>query len=307
MHTSKLALIAVTTYIATSGIVGIASAKTLPHHAITSFSLTANPTSLAVGSPTTLTVAVPPDSPTGVYPSGDFVTVSNAPTNQVVWQYPTNTNASYLFTAPDWQTDHAASFPSSSANWRSTTKRRYYSLGDIASFNGITAHQQTRPAQSTDKRNVDVQPIRSILSPVTTKLAHAVMVDKVYTTTGKLVSLPRNRPDLFTAWWCPHCHAALGQLKTEHDLGKFNLVSIYVNGDTSKPVTTWKRAFTLTEGALRKIGVSIPASHIYLAMPNSPINTQIKGVPTLWEFSKRGVRQLVGTPSAASVWRQARL
>jgi hypothetical protein len=55
MHTSKLALIAVTTYIATSGIVGIASAKTLPHHAITSFSLTANPTSLAVGSPTTLT------------------------------------------------------------------------------------------------------------------------------------------------------------------------------------------------------------------------------------------------------------
>ena len=147
----------------------------------------------------------------------------------------------------------------------------------------------------------------SILSPVAATLAHAVEKDKVYSSTGKLVSLPRNRPDLFTAWWCPHCHAALGQLKAERDLGKFNLVSIYVNGDTTKPVTTWKRAFALTEGALRKIDVSIPVSHIYLAMPNSPLNTQIKGVPTLWEFNQRGAQAFVGTPSTASVWRQARL
>lgn len=141
----------------------------------------------------------------------------------------------------------------------------------------------------------------SILSPVVAPLAHAVEKDKVYTVTGKLVTLPQNRPDLFTAWWCPHCHTALGQLKAEHDLGKFNLISIYVNSNTPEPVTTWKQAFALTEGALHKIGVSIPVSHIYIAMPDSPLNTQIKGVPTLWEFNQRGTQALVGTPSTASV------
>ena len=146
---------------------------------------------------------------------------------------------------------------------------------------------------------------QTILPPlVTASLAHAVEKDKVYTATGKLVSLPRNRPDLFTAWWCPHCHAALSQLKAEHDLNKFNLVSIYVNGDTSKPVTRWKQALALTETALHKIGVTIPLNHIYLAMPNSPINAQIHGVPTLWEFSNHGVREMVGTPSNASVWKR---
>jgi hypothetical protein len=298
MSTAKLPTIAVIAYIVTSGIVGIASAKTLPHHTINTFRLTANPTSLAVGSPTTLTVAVPTNTPTSAYPSGEFVTVSNAQSNQVVWPYPTNTTASYLFTTPDWQTGNSTSFSSSSANSWSATKQGYYSLSDITSFNGIATHPTTHKVSTLRE---------SILSPVTTKLAHAVMADKVYTSTGKLVSLPRNRPDLFTAWWCPHCHAALLQLKTEHDLNKFNLVSIYVYGDTTKPVTTWKRAFALTEDALRKIGVSIPASHIYLAMPDSSLNTQIKGVPALWEFSKRGVRELVGTPSTASVWRQTRL
>ncbi len=145
----------------------------------------------------------------------------------------------------------------------------------------------------------------AILSPVAVTLARVVEADKVYTASGKLVMLPRNRPDMFAAWWCPHCHAALLQLKADNELGKVNLISIYVSGDTSKPVTTWKRARALTEDALHQLGVNIPASHIFLAMPNSPINTQIRGVPTLWKFGKHGVSEMVGTPSGQATWIQA--
>ena len=42
--------------------------------------------------------------------------------------------------------------------------------------------------------------------------------------------------------------------------------------------------------------------YIYLAMPSSQINTQIHGVPTLFLFSKSGVREQVGAPATASAW-----
>ena len=144
----------------------------------------------------------------------------------------------------------------------------------------------------------------SILTTVPHAIVKAVTSEKVYTSTGKLVTLPTNQPDLFAAWWCPHCHEALKQLKVDGDIGKFNLVSIYVNGDTTKPVKTWKQALALTEKSLHQLGVKVPISHIYLAMPNSPINRQISGVPTLWKFAKgKQAKELVGTPSTANVWK----
>ena len=144
----------------------------------------------------------------------------------------------------------------------------------------------------------------SILTTVPHVLVKAVTSDKVYTSTGKLVTLPTNQPDFFAAWWCPHCHEALKQLKVDHKLGTFDLISIYVNGDTTKPVKTWKQALALTERSLRQLGVKVPISHIYLALPNSPINRQISGVPTLWKFAKgKQAKELVGTPSTASVWK----
>ena len=135
------------------------------------------------------------------------------------------------------------------------------------------------------------------------KLVSQVEKNTVYTSTGKLVKLPQNRPDLFAAWWCPHCHDALGQIKADGKLGKFNLISIYVDGNTSSPVTSWKQALTLTETALHKIDVNIPMDHIYLVMPDSPINTEIKGVPTLLKFDGRSVQEMVGAPIGANVWK----
>ena len=142
------------------------------------------------------------------------------------------------------------------------------------------------------------------MQTVNPKLVAQIENETVYTANGMVVPFPTDRPVLFTAWWCPHCHDALQQLKTDGLHTTFNLVSVFVNdGATSGTVQTWKQALTLTEDGLHNSDLSIPSSHIYLVMPNSPINTQIHGVPTLWTFRKSGVMEVVGTPTVGSVWK----
>ena len=149
---------------------------------------------------------------------------------------------------------------------------------------------------------LSVTGIAATTQKANTTLTSQVENDTVYTFNGARVLLPKNKPDLFVAWWCPHCHAALQQLKAEHDLDRFNLISVYASGDTSTPITSWRQVKALTSESLHQLNVSIPTDHIFLAMPSSPLNMQIQRVPTLWKFRSTSVDTLVGTPANANVW-----
>ncbi len=140
------------------------------------------------------------------------------------------------------------------------------------------------------------------LQPAALSLTKSLEGDKVYNAKGKVVKLPTSIPVLFAAWWCPHCHEALKQIKTDHDLSKINVVSIYANGDTTKPVTTWHQALALTEKGLREAGVSIPLSHLFITLPTNTVNHQINGVPQLWKFKNKSALTMIGTPGSANVW-----
>ena len=170
---------------------------------------------------------------------------------------------------------------------------------------GASAAVQTKHpivVKSTTHNKSKPSGVITYLQPMALSITKSLEKDTVYNSKGKVVKLPTSTPVLFAAWWCPHCHEALQQIKTDHDLNKINVVSVYINGDTTKPVTTWRQALTLTEKGLREAGVSIPLSHLFVTLPTNRVNRQITGVPQLWKFSGKQAHSMIGTPNSASVW-----
>jgi len=126
----------------------------------------------------------------------------------------------------------------------------------------------------------------------------------VWNAQGRLVRLPTQRPILVFAWWCPHCHAALQELKRLGDLNRFTFVSLWINAGTARPITiqTEQQAATVTKRELAAIGVRLPADHLYFAQPRSTMSHLIHGVPTILVPSVHGWTTDNGAPTSGAQW-----
>ncbi|MHB1683262.1 MAG: hypothetical protein ACYCYO_10675 [Bacilli bacterium] len=124
--------------------------------------------------------------------------------------------------------------------------------------------------------------------------------------TGRRMSLPRNRPVLFFAWWCPWCHRELATLQRYGDLRRITLVSLYLNAPEkgNKPVVIRdiQDGVRVTEMGLQQAGVHVPPNHVLYVMPNNPLNKIIAGVPVWVERTAFGWYVLNGTPGESAVW-----
>jgi len=136
------------------------------------------------------------------------------------------------------------------------------------------------------------------------KVEHLSLLDSQ----GHSVHLPTNRPVLFFAWWCPHCHAALRALKRDKDLSHLTFVSMYLNAMPAhgKPalIRTANDAKQITESSLASLGIHIPSDHILYLMPRSAANSTAMGVPVLVEHTRSGWYAMNGAPSDSTVWQR---
>ena len=131
-----------------------------------------------------------------------------------------------------------------------------------------------------------------------------VLHASVWNAQGRLVRLPTQRPILVFAWWCPHCHAALRELKRLGDLNRFTFVSLWINAGTARPIAiqTAAQANAVTIRGLAAIGVHLPADHLYLAPPTSTMSHLIHGVPTILVPSVHGWNTDNGAPTNSAGW-----
>ncbi|MHB1681944.1 MAG: TlpA family protein disulfide reductase [Bacilli bacterium] len=131
-----------------------------------------------------------------------------------------------------------------------------------------------------------------------------VLHTPIWNAQGRLVRLPTQRPILVFAWWCPHCHAALQELKRLGDLNRFTFVSLWINAGTARPITiqTAAQASAVTKRGLAAIGVRLPANHLYLAPPTSTMSQLIHGVPTILVPSAHGWTTDNGAPTNGAGW-----
>lgn len=133
--------------------------------------------------------------------------------------------------------------------------------------------------------------------------AQTLLAGPVETAGGKTVRLPSTRPVLFMAWWCPYCHEALTRLRLSPVLQHLSVVSMWLTaGNPQPPIGNAAAAWTVTERALHRLGVTIPASHLYLAMPDSPINREIRGIPMVMTPYRGAWYQTQGAPAQAADW-----
>ena len=126
----------------------------------------------------------------------------------------------------------------------------------------------------------------------------------VWNAQGRLVRLSTQRPILVFAWWCPHCHAALQELKRLGDLNRFTFVSLWINAGTARPITVKNaaQADAVTNRGLAAIGVHLPANHLYLAPPTSTMSHLIHGVPTILVPGAHGWSTDNGAPTSGAGW-----
>lgn len=141
-----------------------------------------------------------------------------------------------------------------------------------------------------------------LLQPISDSWWQSVNTETVLNSQGKAVTLPVNHPLIFMAYWCKYCHNALQQLKQNNELDKFNYVSMYLTGSEpgGKPasVSGFQDAVKLTQQSLASRGISIPADHIFYAMPDSSLNTKVNGVPTILEKTDKGWYVLNGATNS---------
>ncbi|MHB1681292.1 MAG: TlpA family protein disulfide reductase [Bacilli bacterium] len=173
--------------------------------------------------------------------------------------------------------------------------------GALMALVGVSgAKPPAAKAQAVVRQEV-LSPVVSLQTPIRA-WDRRVLSSRVWTAQGRLVAMPQDKPIVFFAWWCPHCHEALLQLKARGLLHRFTFVSVWINDVTPKggDVTSAKQAKLTTERALHAIGVSLP--NVYLAPPASSVNSLLTGVPTVLIKTTHGWREMQGTPSKAAVW-----
>lgn len=129
---------------------------------------------------------------------------------------------------------------------------------------------------------------------------------KVLNAQGQAVNIPADRPLLFFAWWCPHCHAVLKQLQREGVMQHVTLVSMYVNAMPEKGspevIHSVHDAQRVTEQSLATLGIHLPARHLFYLMPGPSQNGLQIGVPTWMEHTQHGWYALNGAPSDGAMW-----
>lgn len=134
------------------------------------------------------------------------------------------------------------------------------------------------------------------------RFAQQIQSDKVFTTNGKVEQLTFVKPTIFFAWWCPHCHEALKQLQKDHLISQLYFVSVWSDKFGSYKVNNLSIAQRDTEKALKTLGIHIPSDHLFFTLPNNPINTQLRTVPTMIKKENHGYFMSQGTPALASSW-----
>ena len=134
------------------------------------------------------------------------------------------------------------------------------------------------------------------------RFAQQIQNDKVYTASGKAEQLTFAKPTIFFAWWCPHCHEALKQLKKDHLISQLDFVSVWPNKFGTYKANNLPIAQRDTEKALKTLGIQIPNDHLFFTLPTNPISTQLRTVPTMIKKENHGYFVSEGTPTLASSW-----
>lgn len=144
-------------------------------------------------------------------------------------------------------------------------------------------------------------PVLAKENPVN-RFAKQIENDKVYTTSGKAEQLTFAKPTIFFAWWCPHCHEALKQLQKDHLISQLDFVSVWPNKFGAYKINNLATAQGDTDKALKTLGINIPSDHLFFTLPNNPISTQMRTVPTMIKKKTHGYFVSEGTPVLASSW-----
>lgn len=144
------------------------------------------------------------------------------------------------------------------------------------------------------------------LQPVNPKWWAKVRELNVMNAQGQTVLLPENRPLLFFAWWCPHCHAALRELARTGELSKLTLISTYVNAGSidGKPVVigNFPEARLITNKSLATMHLHVQRDHLFYLMPGPAQNALAIGVPDFVEDTHVGLYAMNGAPSDGEIW-----
>ncbi len=134
------------------------------------------------------------------------------------------------------------------------------------------------------------------------RFAQQIQNDKVYTASGKVEQLTFAKPTIFFAWWCPHCHEALKQLKKDHLISQLYFVSVWPNKFGAYKINNLVSEQHDTEKALKTLDIYIPRDHLFFTLPTNAISTQLRTVPTMIKKENHGYFVSEGTPALASAW-----
>lgn len=170
----------------------------------------------------------------------------------------------------------------------------------------VVRHGIAQPPVSSDVTLTGHTLADGYLQPVNPTWWARVVGFKVLNAQGQFVSIPRSRPVLFFAWWCPHCHAALMQLARTGELPHVTLISTYMNAGLidgkTVAIRNVKDAQRITAASLAALHLQVPENHLLYLMPGTAQNALSIGVPDFVEHTRQGWYAMNGAPSNGAIW-----
>ena len=139
--------------------------------------------------------------------------------------------------------------------------------------------------------------------PANPKMVAELTSATVEDANGRAVLIATDKPTIFFAYWCSHCHEAISQLESLGYADKFNYVSSlleYGQGNTNPNI---KQAVQLTGASFIKMGIKEPANVLY-AMPGTQADKALshQPVPFLLVHTSHGWYSMTGVPMDNNVW-----
>ncbi|MFD1676029.1 hypothetical protein [Alicyclobacillus fodiniaquatilis] len=167
----------------------------------------------------------------------------------------------------------------------------------------ILPMEATGPTTKTISQHVEVKGLAGgLLQPANAQLVNEVMKATVHANGDKTVAIPTDKPIMFFAYWCSHCHDAISQLEQLGYADKVNFVSTQMQ---LKPTADeFNQGQQLTSQSFTKLGIKEP-TNMYYSLPSDPFNSVLTNqpVPFLLVHTKQGWYTFSGAPSDQNVWK----
>ena len=181
-------------------------------------------------------------------------------------------------------------------------------LGGLALTHGNRVRSSSVSAPSPIKQTatkvstqppLDNGPFQPANPKTVTELTSATVEDS----NGRAAPIATDKPTIFFAYWCGHCHEAIMQLESLGYANKFEYVSSLLEYEQGNTNLNIKRAVQLTGASFIKMGIKEPANVLY-AMPGTQADKALSHqlVPFLLVHTSHGWYSMTGVPADESVW-----